>query len=413
MSLLLDLFARKHWMSTSLTPTPDRRSRKRLQKPPRGGNSEKGLYLCKDVFGIVLAQSCLTLFWDDTDLEPIDETSVDETSVDETSVNETPAGGGEVFQGHVGFLESELSTCSVALNQPYTSDEIEERVFPKRRAKTPVLFVGQLESDLHNSDEPDLASILAEQYCTLLPERTWTPFTTDVAVGSIQKKTLRKIETRQNLRSFVSDCPELSFSPDSGTLVGSDITPPDSPTPTGDHYKILPAFENYEKGARSNEKNDFLSHEDDGQKSQPKILENKGFLDNNEDSLDTNSCADANIGLQICLDLLTNELASATFRHHPAECEFRASGLQIWLMIEAYESVRHRLRQEYRADYFGPIEEVLSHWLQALYSVYQLSQAKELDISAPATVTCKPRYVGEDRVTVENAKTQGHGQTLT
>lgn len=424
MSLILHLLVRKHWKSTSLTLKPEGKSRKRLQKPPRGGNSDKGLYYCQDVFDIVLAQSCLTLFEDDIDMAPVDVTTVDlapvnviavdvttvdlapvgvtpvnVTTVDATLVDVTPVdatpvdvapaeGGREVFPTHVGFLlKNELSTCSDGSNWSYTSEEIEERVFPKRRAKTPVLFVGQLESNRHSNDKPDLARILAEQYCALLPQRTWTPCTKEVVVESTQKKTLRKIETQQNLRSLVSDCPRLSFYPDSETLVGSEMTSPDSPTPMGDHHKILPAFERYEKGACSEEEEDFPWPWDDGQKKQLMILEKEGFLDNNEDSLSTNSHVDADIGLQICLDLLTNKLAGAAFRHHPAESEFRASGLQIWLMIEAYESVRHHLQQEYSGDYVGPIEAVLSHWLQALYSVYQLSQAKELDMSMPTNVT--------------------------
>ncbi|KUJ18890.1 uncharacterized protein LY89DRAFT_546571, partial [Mollisia scopiformis] len=93
---------------------------------------------------------------------------------------------------------------------------------------------------------------------------------------------------------------------------------------------------------------------------------------------------DHNIGLKICADLLTNELASALYRHHPAELDERASGLQILLMIEAYESIQQHVRQMlYDAHATGGddkhvkmVDEILEHWLHVLFSVYDRAQEK-------------------------------------
>ncbi|KAH8594669.1 hypothetical protein B0O99DRAFT_482558, partial [Bisporella sp. PMI_857] len=92
-----------------------------------------------------------------------------------------------------------------------------------------------------------------------------------------------------------------------------------------------------------------------------------------------------NIGFRICLDMLTNELANGLFKQHPVEDLDRASGLQIMLMIEAYESVQQHLRQEIQelrstgqaCDQFSTVEDMLDNWLEALYALYEQSDAKK------------------------------------
>ena len=82
------------------------------------------------------------------------------------------------------------------------------------------------------------------------------------------------------------------------------------------------------------------------------------------------------------MDLLTNALATAFFRQHPTENEDRASGLQILLMIEAYETVQQHVRQQlYDPQVTGQengslrsMERILNHWLEVLHSVYDRSE---------------------------------------
>jgi predicted amidohydrolase len=100
---------------------------------------------------------------------------------------------------------------------------------------------------------------------------------------------------------------------------------------------------------------------------------------------------DNDIGLKICVDLLTDELATTLLRHNPAELGARASGLQILLLIEAYEMVQQQVRQKLDAAllhgrkerHVTSIEQILDHWLQVLYAVYDRSYAQKNPDSRP------------------------------
>jgi hypothetical protein len=81
------------------------------------------------------------------------------------------------------------------------------------------------------------------------------------------------------------------------------------------------------------------------------------------------------------LNLLTTELFRGIFCQHPTESESRASGLQIWLIIEAYQVVQRCLRQQYSNNYARSIGAVLDHWLQALHWLYDLSHLEKVDMS--------------------------------
>jgi hypothetical protein len=102
---------------------------------------------------------------------------------------------------------------------------------------------------------------------------------------------------------------------------------------------------------------------------------------------DSVATLDDDIGLEICVDLLTTELATALFRQHPAEREDRASGLQILLMIEAYETVQQHVRQqlcdprvtEEMSNHVKSCDKILGYWLKVLYSVYDQSQEKNFE----------------------------------
>jgi hypothetical protein len=93
----------------------------------------------------------------------------------------------------------------------------------------------------------------------------------------------------------------------------------------------------------------------------------------------TNPDPDDKGGLQICTTLLTNQLASTLFKHHPSEKTERASPLQILLMIKAYESLQHKIRQRlHRQRDVGKIldrdlvvtDRIIEGWLGALCAVY-------------------------------------------
>ena len=90
---------------------------------------------------------------------------------------------------------------------------------------------------------------------------------------------------------------------------------------------------------------------------------------------------DNDMALKICMDLLTKELSTAFTKQGTLHSDQRASGLQVLLMIEAYETVQQHLRQKrYSSNLMAEednqvqdVERILEYWLQVLYSVYDRS----------------------------------------
>lgn len=85
------------------------------------------------------------------------------------------------------------------------------------------------------------------------------------------------------------------------------------------------------------------------------------------------------------MDLLTNELATALFKQHPSENQDRASGLQVLLMIEAYETLQQHVRKEIHDaavagqevdDHVRNMEAILDRWLESLYAIYESSEKR-------------------------------------
>lgn len=79
----------------------------------------------------------------------------------------------------------------------------------------------------------------------------------------------------------------------------------------------------------------------------------------------------ANVGLQICTELLTRELAMAMFDKGGASSD--SSALQILVMIEAYERLRDTVldMQAQRGGLDG-VETMFDTWLASLYSLHDV-----------------------------------------
>lgn len=351
MSLILYMLNRApHWGGTvnSSTSNQQIQPRNRLQKSPRNRKSRKDFYACPDLFDVVRAQSCLTVFTDEENEMTIREKSHDTKK----------------RRQHVGFLlkesPSRLSDSNDSLSV-YSTDDMELRSPRRTRPKTPVFAVGQLEraSLIRPIDQ---AQVFAEGYRSILPPRTITPCV-ERQPPKCTPKTLRKIKCQLSLRDLIKDqarhepdtSPPLTAYSDAETLVGSESTPT-SPTNKGFATEKLPIVA-FDKALAAKDNRASLALSD----------------------------FDNDIGLKICIDLLTNELATVLFRHHPAENQDRASGLQILLMIESYETVQQHVRKQlYDAHVTGrkmthlqEVERILDHWLQVLYSVYDRSQDRK------------------------------------
>jgi hypothetical protein len=330
--------------------TAPHQERRRLQKKSQAQKPKESFYSCREIFDVVRAQSCLTIFSTESD--------DDLTSIPDHQSPENKQGWGTEPPPPTVYLlnnkPEKLSEYSISV---YSSEEMDHRLRQRRRAKTPVFAIGQLEGKNLGTRPVDKAQALAAQYQAELPSRSITPYV-EGDLPKLTRKTLRKIKCQISLRDLMKDQSERPLSipnSDTDTLVGST-------SPTSQLSPTKGEFDQEEVALFKTHQNPYL-------------------MDDEADC--SRSALDHNIGLKICVDLLTNELATALFRQHPAESEDRASGLQILLLIEAFEGIQRQARQrrhnshvtEQIADhYVEEVENILNHWLEVLYSVYDQSQ---------------------------------------
>jgi hypothetical protein len=338
---------------TTPSETTPHQERRRLQKKSQAQKSKESFYSCKEIFDVVRAQSCLTIFSTESD----DDLTSDP---DHQSPENKQGWGTPPPPPTVYLLNNKPEKPSEYSISVYSSEEMDPRLQQRRRAKTPVFAIGQLEGKNLGASPVDKAQALAVQYQAELPSRSFTPYV-EGDLPKLTRKKLRKIKCQMSLRDLVKDQSERPLSTpssDTDTLVGS-ASPISQLSPTKGEF-------GHEEIALSE------THES------PHLMDDEADC--------SHSALDHNIGLKICVDLLTNELATALFRQHPAESEDRASGLQILLLIEAFEGIQRQARQrrhnshhttEQTADhYVGEVENILNHWLEVLYSVYDQSQEK-------------------------------------
>ncbi|CZT10909.1 uncharacterized protein RAG0_15227 [Rhynchosporium agropyri] len=275
---------------------------------------------------------------------------------------------------------SNFSNDSISIYSAHSSitiNNMESEIQYRRRSKTPVYFVGQLErKSVICALGCDRAQLLAEEYKAILPLRLKTSFVNHqhddhlvTAYLPPPRKRLRKIKCQLSLRDLVKQHSQCAPSPstpgsDVETLVGSLL--------------CSPFDEEFEKGTYAHRpllSRRTRSHDSDDEQSLP--------------SLDVDGNTD--IVLKICIELLTNALAAELLRHHAtpklteAGTKDRATGLQILLMIEAYETVQQQVRRMLydkhvtgkQFEHVRDAERILEHWLQALYTVYDREHVEE------------------------------------
>lgn len=71
---------------------------------------------------------------------------------------------------------------------------------------------------------------------------------------------------------------------------------------------------------------------------------------------------------QVGLELLTRELSSA-FANQSSRDSGNASGLQVWVMIEAYERLRDQLAASGTEN--KEAKAAIDSWLEALYAIHK------------------------------------------
>ncbi|KAF4818089.1 hypothetical protein CGCTS75_v012169 [Colletotrichum tropicale] len=233
----------------------------------------------------------------------------------------------------------------------------------RRRAKTPVYTIGQLESTPGAKDpvviDRSSVDLIAKQYQALIESQDSNSICTDArsdpppsrqssyTSSSLARSTCSAGEVSEDLRPDVYQSPARTHrrhvsahSPtsDDGTLVAFDeeaiyFKPMSfSPEPSSPSLPPTPPPRSRARVQRSSE---FPA-------------------------------ADHNLSLQICTDLLARELSTAMIERPRGSGE-DISSLQIWVMIEAYERLRDQVKDKEGAQHLEPMFDT---WLAALYTLH-------------------------------------------
>ena len=253
----------------------------------------------------------------------------------------------------------------------------------RRRAKTPIFTIGQLEDIPRPSNAPGRASsvdLIADQYDALIQFRrssTQTDshshseppsppggdysgydYTYDDANNTPPTAVRRRRHSSVYLRdggeiplcaappkrSSTTEFTEASPTSDDGTLVSFD------------EERVYFKPVSFHSGPTS----PFSPPEND----------NSNRLSPGAETSHSHGDGHENLSLQICLDLLTRELSSA-FVARPSRPLPSTSSLQVWVMIEAYEKLRDQLAERARDDgQLRTLEAMFDVWLRALYSIH-------------------------------------------
>ncbi|KAK0743108.1 hypothetical protein B0T18DRAFT_292911, partial [Schizothecium vesticola] len=235
-------------------------------------------------------------------------------------------------------------------SRPFFARTLSQKSAPKmrRRAKTPIFSIGQLENIPRPANALGRTSsveLIAEQYRALIesqesvlsdshseppPSRNG-----DCAPEPLSGTVLRRQQSSDEL-----DMASPFHAPTHQTLAGT--------SPTSDDGTLVSFEED-----RVYFKPVSFSPEPRSPQPQPQPTPSEDVLN-------------SNLSLQICLDLLTRDLSSA-LASRPSRSSPGTSALQVWCMIEAYE----RLRDQFAPGQAGgPVADMFDTWLRALYQIH-------------------------------------------
>ncbi|KAJ9151259.1 hypothetical protein NKR23_g3298 [Pleurostoma richardsiae] len=261
----------------------------------------------------------------------------------------------------------------------------------RRRAKTPVLKIGQLEGntvlpaqdielETHAVNKTSSVELIAEQYRALLQSRSSMLF--DSRSEPPPSRQEGRDEAGDDIRRGSSEEPGTTRVPSTTTVPATAhlaVQPPNLLTgsPTSDDGTLV-SFEEetvyFKPVSFSPEPPSPIFHDHDPLPALSHLLPSPAPHHNSG----SNSDSDNNLSLQICLDLLVRELSSSLLdRPHQRRGAADASSLQIWVMIEAYERLRDQVcgahgdgAGQLRPEEAQPLEAMFDTWLRALYCIH-------------------------------------------
>jgi len=278
----------------------------------------------------------------------------------------------------VTIIEPQESQKSQESHEPAQDAEIPEKPRLRRRPKTPVRRIGELEG---------YAQLLSMTGCS--PESSEEAEATralqTASAPSTTPKSLRKVGGKQDLRRSSLDSDGTPKSPnlsDVETVVGSESPGSESPgiCPRRLKHDSHHSFRGSWSSSSTTSHYSTTSEKDFAVPASNTSMKKEALT---QDISTTPSDLAHNIEMQICLDLLKTDLSSALSPKNPSDSTL---ALQIWLMIESYESLKQRLHKQLLQQ-VGPGKQktseytfqAMDHWLEALYSVYntQLQERRQ------------------------------------
>ncbi|KAK2004948.1 hypothetical protein LX36DRAFT_705847 [Colletotrichum falcatum] len=242
----------------------------------------------------------------------------------------------------------------------------------RRRAKTPIYAIGQLESpkfgrDSTVADKVSSVDLIADQYTALLETQDNSSVHTDARFDSppsshrpsslaqshcSARGTPAELQPDVYRPAPMRNVPAYSPKSDDGTLVAFDEE--------AIYFKPM-SFSTELPTTKS------PSSSSSSPPPPPPPPRNRARLQRNYSS---QPASNHNLSLQIAMDLLTREL-SATMLDLSKQTGTDISSLQVWVMIEAYERLRDRvLETERQSEDVKNMEAMFDTWLRALYSMH-------------------------------------------
>ncbi|KAK0707510.1 hypothetical protein B0H67DRAFT_495437 [Lasiosphaeris hirsuta] len=245
----------------------------------------------------------------------------------------------------------ELSHLAIRDAQPRPPHSSEARVSPgttmRRRAKTPIFSIGQLEAiprPCNALGKTSSVELIAEQYRALL-------------------------DPRNSIYSDSHSEPPPSRQGDLDTLSirrqhSADELRVEAPIHAPLHTTDLPG------GSPTSDDGTLVAFEEETVYFKPVSFSPEPLSPHFQRRLPSPPPTPDNLSLQICLDLLTRDLSSA-LACRPSRSSPETSALQVWVMIEAYERLHDRIAEaRLCCDELRPLEMMFDMWLRALYTIH-------------------------------------------
>ncbi|OLN85116.1 hypothetical protein CCHL11_06248 [Colletotrichum chlorophyti] len=254
-----------------------------------------------------------------------------------------------------------------SLSSPTSS--ISTRSSMRRRAKTPIYAIGQLENpacgrDSTTAERISSVDLIADQYRALLETQETSSNCTDSRSDPLP--------SRQSSRRQSSLNPSRYSAGETPDGLRPDVYQPtpqrnvSAYSPTSDDGTLV-AFDEEAIYFKPMSFSPEPPEPSESASTPPPPPRNEARLQRRPASHSPSH----NLSLQICTDLLVRELSTA-MSSSPQGMGEDVSTLQIWVMIEAYERLRDQvLEMGLQDDEARNMEAMFETWLRALYSIHE------------------------------------------